>query len=101
VEISLRDKTVRLSSGHFFGEIAVLRRSRRSATATALTQTNLLVLDAHDLHALMEREPRVAARMREMIKQRLGGDLVSERGDIVTEELEEGEGENPPGSRQS
>ena len=101
VEISLPDKTVRLSSGHFFGEVAVLRRSRRSATATALTQTNLLVLDAHDLHALMEREPQVAARMRETIKQRLGGELVSERGDIVTEELEEGEGENPPGSRQS
>jgi voltage-gated potassium channel len=49
------------------------------------------VLDAHDLHALMERAPRIAARMREMVKQRVGGDVVSARGDIVTEELEEGE----------
>jgi voltage-gated potassium channel len=89
VEIALKDKTLRLSSGHFFGEVAVLRRSRRSATATALTRTNLLVLDAHDLHALMEREPRVAAHIREIVKQRLGGELVSERGDIVTEEIEE------------
>jgi voltage-gated potassium channel len=89
VEVAMPDKAVRLSSGHFFGEVAVLRRARRSATATALTRTNLLVLDAHDLHALMEREPRVAARMREMVKQRLGSELVSERGDIVTEELEE------------
>lgn len=96
VEIALKDKTVRLSSGHFFGEVAVLRRARRSATATALTRTNLLVLDAHDLHALMEREPRVAERMKEMVKQRIGGELLSERGDMVTEELEEGDAARPP-----
>jgi hypothetical protein len=41
----------------------------------------------------MEREPRVAAHMRKVVKQRLGGNL-SERGDIVTEELEEGDLEN-------
>jgi voltage-gated potassium channel len=99
VEIVLKDKTVRLSSGHFFGEVAVLRRARRSATVTALTRANLLVLDALDLHALMEREPRVAARMREMIKQRVGSEVVSERGDIVTEEIDEGE--TAPGSRES
>jgi voltage-gated potassium channel len=93
VEIALKDKTVRLSSGHFFGEVAVLRRARRSATATALTRTNLLVLDAHDLHALMEREPRVATHMHKIVKQRLGGNL-SERGDMVTEELEESDVEN-------
>jgi voltage-gated potassium channel len=88
VEIALKDSAVRLGAGQFFGEVAVLRRSRRSATASALTRTNLLVLDARDLHALMEREPRVAARMKEMIRQRLGGEVVGERGDIVTEEIE-------------
>jgi voltage-gated potassium channel len=89
VEIALKDRIVRLGPGHFFGEVAVLRRARRSATVTALTRANLLVLDAHDLHALMEREPRVAARMKEMIKQRLGSELLTERGDIVTEEIED------------
>ena len=64
VEIELREKRVRLAVGHFFGEIAVLRRARRSATVTALTRTNLLALDGHDLHALMDRSPRVAARCR-------------------------------------
>src|SRR5581483_1480832 len=57
VEIELRDRTVRLGVGHFFGEIAVLRRARRSATVTALQRTNLLALDGHDLHALMDRSP--------------------------------------------
>ena len=62
VEIALKSKKepLRLSVGQFFGEVEVLRRSRRSATVTALTRTNLLVLDAHDLHALMQRDRRIA-----------------------------------------
>jgi voltage-gated potassium channel len=91
IAIELKDRTVQLGVGHFFGEVAVLRRARRSATVTALTRTNLLVLDGHDLHALIEREPRVAARMREVVRAKLGHELVSERGDIVTEEIEEAE----------
>jgi len=91
VEIALKDRTLRLGSGHFFGEVAALRRARRSATVTALTRANLLVLDAHDLHALMEREPHVAARIRDVVKERLSSELLTARGDIVTEEIEEGE----------
>jgi len=94
VEIALKDRVLRLGPGQFFGEVAVLRRARRSATVSAISRTNLLVLDANDLHALMEREPRVAAHMKDMVKQRLGGELVSERGDIVTEEIE---GKGPAG----
>ena len=96
VEIELQTKTVRLGVGQFFGEVAVLRRARRSATVTALTRANLLVLDSHDLHALMDRAPRVAARMREMVRARLGREVVGAGGDIVTEELEEGEVEREP-----
>jgi voltage-gated potassium channel len=80
---------VRLGVGHFFGEVAVLRRARRSATITALTRTHLLVLDAHDLHALMDRDPRIASRIREVARTRLGHELISPRGDLVTEEIEE------------
>ena len=36
VAIALPDSTVRLGTGQFFGEVAVLRRARRSATVTAL-----------------------------------------------------------------
>jgi voltage-gated potassium channel len=90
IEIELQERAVRLGAGHFFGEVAVLRRARRSATVTALTRTSLLVLEGQDLHALMERQPRIAARMREVVRLRLGRELVSERGDIITEEIEEG-----------
>jgi voltage-gated potassium channel len=89
VEIELKHERVRLGAGHFFGEVAALRRSRRSATVTAVTRTSLLVLDAHDLHVLMDREPRIAERIREVARTRLGGEVVTPKGDLVAEELEE------------
>ena len=92
VEIELKDRRVRLGAGQFFGEIAALRRARRSATVTAITRTSLLALDAHDLHALMDREPRVAERIHEVVRHRLGRDLLTPQGDVVSEELEEVEG---------
>src|SRR5690242_12214661 len=81
VEIALKHKKepLRLGVGQFFGEVAVLRRARRSATVIALARTNLLVLDAHDLHALMERDPRVAERIEDVVEKRLGRDAVPPR----------------------
>ena len=52
-----------------------------------MTRTNLLVLDAAGLHTLMEREPRIAQRIHAMVRDRLGKELVSPKGDIVTEEI--------------
>jgi voltage-gated potassium channel len=91
VEIELKEQHIRLGPGHFFGEVAALRRARRSATAVATTRTSLLVLDAHDLHALMERQPRIAERIREVVRSRIGRDIVTPRGDMVTEEIEDAE----------
>jgi voltage-gated potassium channel len=89
VEIVLKGKKepIRLGVGQFFGEIAVLRRSRRSATVIALARTNLLVLDAHDLHALMQRDLRIATRIKDVVDKRVGGEVVSAKGDIVSEEI--------------
>jgi voltage-gated potassium channel len=95
VEIELPHERTRLGVGHFFGEVAVLQRTRRSATATAVTRTSLLVLNASDLRALMERDHRIAERVHEMARGRLKHELVTPKGDIVTEEIEEHEG--PPG----
>jgi voltage-gated potassium channel len=57
----------------------------------ALRRTSLLVLDARDLHALMEREPRIAERLREVARNRLKREIVGPQGDIVTEEIENSE----------
>jgi voltage-gated potassium channel len=41
VEIELPKERVRLGAGEFFGEVAVLKRSKRSATVTAVSRTIL------------------------------------------------------------
>jgi voltage-gated potassium channel len=89
VEIALKGKKepLRLGAGQFFGEVAVLRRARRSATVTALTRTNLLVLAAQDLHALMQRDARIAARIKDVVEKRVGREVIGAKGDIVAEEI--------------
>jgi voltage-gated potassium channel len=72
VEVALENRRMRLEAGQFFGEVAVLKKERRSATAVALTRTNLLVLAAQDLHALMKRDRRVAERIRDVVEKRTG-----------------------------
>jgi voltage-gated potassium channel len=88
VEIALKEKSMRLGVGQFFGEVAVLRRTHRTATATAVTRTNLLVLAAQDLHALMQRDPRIAARIDDMVAKRVGREVMTHKDDIGSEEAE-------------
>ena len=87
VDIALAGRHISLGVGHFFGEIAVLRRARRSATVTATARTNLLVLDASDFHMLMERDKRIAERVHAVVRERVGLEAVSPKGDIATGEL--------------
>jgi voltage-gated potassium channel len=87
VEIRLRHKRVLLGAGDFFGEIAVLRKSLRSATAVALKATRLLTLDPSDLHSLMDREPQIASRIWDAARAKLGGELDESSGDLVAVEL--------------
>jgi voltage-gated potassium channel len=89
VEIVLPHERAHLGVGHFFGEIAVLQQTRRSATVTAVIPTSLLVLDAADLRALMDRDSRIAERVQEMARGRLKHELMTPKGDIVTEEIDE------------
>lgn len=62
---------------------------------TAVRRTSLLMLDAHDLRVLMDREPRIAERVHEVVRTRLGGESVTPKGDLVAEELEEVETLHP------
>ncbi|MCE1237636.1 MAG: cyclic nucleotide-gated ion channel/potassium channel family protein [Hyphomicrobiales bacterium] len=89
VEIDLPHEKLRLSDGAFFGEIAVLRRARRSADVVALTHTRLLLLDAEDLQYLMQKKSEIASHIRAVARERIAHEAVTPRGDIATEELEE------------
>jgi len=89
VEIELPHEKLRLSDGAFFGEIAVLRRARRSADVVAMTHCRLLVLDAEDLQYLMQKKSDIAAHIRAVARERIAHEAVTPRGDIALEEIED------------
>ena len=70
VEVELPGGAVRLGEGHFFGEMAVLRKAPRSATVRARVASKLLVLDASDLHGLVERNPHMGERIEAVASSR-------------------------------
>ena len=69
-------------------EIALLHKTKRSGTVTATRKTRLLVLDAQDFHALIERMPTLAAHVHKTAKARLEGS-----GDLAAAELAQAEKE--------
>jgi len=77
--------------GQFFGEIAALKRTRRSATVRALSRVNVLALDVADLRALMLREPAIARRVLAVAWERAGGDVDKLEGDMIAAELPGGD----------
>lgn len=86
VEIALPSQQVRLTDGTFFGEIALLHKTKRSGTVMATRKTRLLVLDAQDFHALIARMPTLAAHVHRVAKARL-----EETGDLAAAELAQAE----------
>lgn len=71
VEVELPEKgTVRLREGNFFGEIAVLAGEPRHATVRACGDSQLLVLEAHDLERLLRRVPEIGRRIHEVAHAR-------------------------------
>ena len=91
VEIDLPSQRVRLSNGTFFGEIALLHRTKRSGTVTATCKTKLLALDAQDFHALIERLPDLAAHVKETAEARLADTAELLKGDIAPAEIAQAE----------
>ena len=58
----------------------MLRKTRRTATVRATQPTKLLLLDAADLHTIMERSPEVGRRIGAVVVERsefnAGGDIL-------------------------
>jgi CRP/FNR family transcriptional regulator, cyclic AMP receptor protein len=69
---SVGDELVRtLGPGDFFGEMSLLERAPRSATITAETDLDLLVMDARSFSSLVEAAPSVGVRMMRTMTERL------------------------------
>jgi len=60
-----------LTEGDFFGEMAVIDGEERSADATTLEPTELLMLTKDDLHDILSRYPRISLRLLTTLAGRL------------------------------
>ena len=60
-----------LGPGDFFGEIALLRHGRRTATVTTTSPVRVLVLFGDDFRDLQETFPGVAAEIEAAMQKRL------------------------------
>jgi CRP/FNR family cyclic AMP-dependent transcriptional regulator len=57
--------------GDFFGELSLLDQERRSTTATALTDTEVLIIDRTDLQLLFSQKPDAALDVMSALGNRL------------------------------
>ena len=80
VEIYRETSTTRLAvleSGAFFGEMALLDDTPRSANARALEPTRALALYRNDLNGLRHRHPRTACQIYRSLASMIGDRLRS------------------------
>jgi CRP-like cAMP-binding protein len=77
VEVDVDPRPLRLGPGQYFGEIALLRDSVRTATVTSLVECQLLVLEVADFRRLLASNPDLQATIMAVAERRLAasGDL--------------------------
>jgi len=71
VEVDVQPNPVRLGPGQYFGEIALLRDTVRTATVTAVSECHLLSLDVADFRRLLDAHPNLKAAITRVAEQRL------------------------------
>jgi CPA1 family monovalent cation:H+ antiporter len=72
VEVQVDPAPVRLGSGDFFGEIALLVNRRRTANVVTLGYCQLLVLYVRDFRRLLRADPALRRRIDRVARRRLG-----------------------------
>ena len=60
-----------LGKGDIFGEMAIIEKKRRSATAVSVANTNLLVLDENLFEVTLDKNPDFARKMIRVLSERL------------------------------
>ncbi|MFQ5601776.1 MAG: cyclic nucleotide-binding domain-containing protein [bacterium] len=67
-----KEELAKLKRGEFFGELALLDESPRSATAIALEETKILGLFRPDLMGLIDRKPRLGNKFLFQLARTIG-----------------------------
>ncbi|WP_051949356.1 cyclic nucleotide-gated ion channel [Methylosinus sp. PW1] len=91
VEVELPSGPARLGEGQFFGEIALLRKTRRTANVRAATPIKLLILDAFDLHVFTQRNPEIGRHIEAVAASRSEFRPVAPEGGLREGDLVEAE----------
>jgi CRP/FNR family transcriptional regulator, cyclic AMP receptor protein len=63
-----------LRPGDFFGEIALIARTPRTATVTTAAESRLLVITAHSFRAMLNHQPVIATKVLTALAERLAPD---------------------------
>lgn len=71
VDVERNGSVIRLGEGDFFGEIALLTSTPRTATVTAVTYCSLLELRHRDFRRFLTHHPELRARIQEAAKARM------------------------------
>jgi voltage-gated potassium channel len=64
------NEVARYGPGDFFGEMAIIGGSRRTATVTTTSPAKLLVMFGTEFRRLEQSHPAIAARLRTVMQQR-------------------------------
>ena len=71
VQVDVTPTPVRLGKGQYFGEIALLRDTMRTATVTTVNECQLLSLDVGDFRRLLDANPTLKAMVTRVADERL------------------------------
>ena len=73
VVVEREGRTIELGPGQFFGELALLTDTQRTARVRAKTGARLLAIGRTQFRQLLESEPKMALSMLEVLARRLAG----------------------------
>ncbi len=71
-------KVATLGPGSFFGEIALLSKAPRTATVTAATDVDVLVINDRAFIDLLDRMPELWLKVARALAERVGADELSD-----------------------
>ena len=71
VQVELSSGPITLGAGDFFGEIALLKECKRTASVRSISPCELMVLSVHDFQALLRANPETNASLNEVMESRL------------------------------
>lgn len=96
VDVELSGRLIEFGAGDFFGELALLRETMRSATIIARTHSRLLTLTAEDFLSLMRKHPALEERLKDAPAIKAfadGGEIAQAEVDAAGRTRDEARGE--------